>query len=133
MTTEKESAISRRSFIGKASLFSAALIAPRFVLGCKSPSDQVALGFIGCGKQAMGLQESFQKTGNVKILAAADVYEGKVKRFAESASGCDTYGDFRKILDRKDIHAVVIAVPDHWHAAIAVLAAKAGKDIYCEE
>jgi len=133
MTTEKENAISRRSFIGKASMISAAIVAPRFVLGCKSPSDEVTLGFIGCGKQALGLQESFQKTGNVKILAAADVYEGKVKRFASNASGCDTYGDFRKILARKDIHAVVIAVPDHWHAAIAVMAAKAGKDIYCEK
>src|SRR6202012_563383 len=94
----------------------------------------------------LGLQEYFIKTGEVKILAAADVYDGKVKRFVDQIAGnytknnltdkpatCDTYNDFRKILERKDIDAVVIATPDHWHAAIAVLAAKAGKDIYCEK
>jgi len=125
--------INRRSFITQASVISAAMIAPWYVMGCKSPSDQVSLGFIGTGKQAMDLQDFFTKTGEVRILAAADVYEGKLRRFASKLSGCDTYNDFRKILDRKDIHAVVIAVPDHWHAAIAVLAAKAGKDIYCEK
>ena len=128
-----QNAISRRNFITRASVISAAVMMPRFVLGCKSPSDQITLGFIGCGKQAMGLQDAFMKTGEVKILAAADVYEAKLQKFAGQLSGCDMYGDFRKILDRKDIHAVVIAVPDHWHAAIAVLAAKAGKDIYCEK
>jgi len=135
---EKESnknAINRRQFITKASVISAAIVLPRYVIGCKSiaPADQVTLGFIGTGKQAMDLQDYFLKTGEVRILAAADVYEAKVQRFAGKLSGCDTYSDFRRILDRKDINAVVIATPDHWHAAIAVMAAKAGKDIYCEK
>ena len=47
--------------------------------------------------------------------------------------GCDAYADFRKILDRKDIDAVVIATPDHWHAMPCILAARAKKDIYCEK
>lgn len=124
--------INRRSFIGTASLLSAAILAPRYLTGCK-PSDKITLGFIGAGKQALDLQDFFLKTGEVRILAAADVYEGKVQRFASKLSGCDTYHDFRKVLDRKDIQAVVIATPDHWHAAAAVMAAKAGKDIYCEK
>ncbi len=126
-------AINRRQFLTRASVISAAVIAPRFLIGCTSPSDEVSLGYIGTGKQAMDLQKSFLKTEQVRILAAADVYDSKLQRFANKISGCDTYSDFRKILDRKDINAVVIAVPDHWHAAIAVMAAKAGKDIYCEK
>ena len=125
--------INRRQFLTSASIISAAIIAPRFITGCKSTSDEVTLGFIGTGKQALDLQDFFMKTGEARILAAADVYEGKVQRFASKLSGCDTYNDFRKVLDRKDIHAVVIATPDHWHSAIAVMAAKAGKDIYCEK
>ncbi|MFI5163305.1 MAG: Gfo/Idh/MocA family protein [Sphingobacteriales bacterium] len=134
MQKEQEitTAINRRQFITRASVISAAIMVPHYLIGC-SPSDQVSLGFIGTGKQAMDLQKSFLKTEQVRILAAADVYDAKLQRFANKISGCDTYGDFRKILDRKDINAVVIAVPDHWHAAIAVLAAKAGKDIYCEK
>jgi len=119
--------INRRQFLTSASIISAAIIAPRFITGCKSTSDEVTLGFIGTGKQALDLQDFFMKTGEARILAAADVYEGKVQRFASKLSGCDTYNDFRKVLDRKDIHAVVIATPDHWHSAIAVMAAKAGK------
>ena len=145
----KNNDISRRKFIGNVAVASAFMIVPRHVLGGKgflAPSDMTTLGYIGTGKQALGLQEYFIKTGEVKILAAADVYDGKVKRFVDQIAGnytknnltdkpatCDTYNDFRKILDRKDIDAVVIATPDHWHAAIAVMAAKAGKDIYCEK
>jgi predicted dehydrogenase len=126
-------AINRRQFLTRASVISAAIMAPRFLVGCNSPSNEVSLGFIGTGKQAMSLQRSFLKTEEIRILAAADVYDSKLQRFASMVPGCDTYSDFRKILDRKDIDAVVIAVPDHWHAAIAVMAAKAGKDIYCEK
>jgi predicted dehydrogenase len=132
----KPDGINRRQFITRASIISAAVVLPRYVMGCKAlaaPSDLITLGFIGTGKQAMGLQDAFLKTGEVRILAAADLYESKLKLFAGKLTGCDVYDDFRKILDRKDINAVVIATPDHWHAAIAVMAARAGKDIYCEK
>jgi len=144
-----DSAISRRKFIEKAAILSAFTIVPRFVLGGTGytpPSDLITLGFIGTGKQAFGLKGSFLDTNEIKILAAADVYSSKLQQFAlevnqyhaakaaqSQYAGCTTTGDFRDILSRKDIDAVVIAVPDHWHAAIAVLAAEAGKDIYCEK
>ncbi len=131
-----ENSISRRAFIAKASVASAFMIVPRFVLGGKgftAPSDLINLGYIGTGKQAMDLQKSFLDTGEVKIVAAADVYDGKVQRFAAKVNGCATHADFRDLLARKDIDAVVIATPDHWHSVIAILAARAGKDIYCEK
>ena len=131
--SQQENHLNRRRFLTQLSMISAAMVAPCYVLGKTSPSDKINLGFIGTGKQALGLQESFLKTKAVNILAAADVYETKLQHFASTLTGCELYHDFRKILDRKDIDAVVIAVPDHWHAVIAVLAAQAGKDIYCEK
>jgi predicted dehydrogenase len=92
------------------------------------------------------LQGAFFDTNEVKIIAAADVYGAKLQQFAgqvnqkyaakagqSNYAGCATHGDFRDLLARKDIDAVVIAVPDHWHSVIAILAARAGKDIYCEK
>src|ERR1700740_2416006 len=144
-----KNAINRRSFIKQASVISSFMIVPRFVLGGKGfipPSDLINIGCIGTGKQAFGLKQSFQDTKEVKIIAAADVYGSKLKQFASEVNqyyaaqasqskydGCAIYGDFRDLLARKDIDAVVIAVPDHWHSVIAILAARAGKDIYCEK
>jgi len=144
-----ENAISRRKFLEKTAILSALTVVPQFVLGCKShiaPGNLVNLGFIGTGKQATDLKKYFLDTNEVKIIAACDVYGGKLKRFAAEVNqyyadnssfgkyaGCATYTDFRELLARKDIQAVVIAVPDHWHSVIAILAARAGKDIYCEK
>ena len=142
-------AINRRKFLEKASVISAFMIVPRFVLGGKgytAPSDLITLGFIGTGKQAGGLQGAFSDTNEVKIIAASDVYGIKLQQFAGQVNqyyaakagqtkynGCATHADFRDLLSRKDIDAVVIAVPDHWHSVCAILAARAGKDIYCEK
>ena len=144
-----ENAMNRRKFIEKASVISAFMIVPRHVIGGRgytAPSDLVNLGFIGTGKQAGGLKNSFMDTNEVKVVCAADVYGIKLKQFAAevnqryaanagktSYAGCATYEDFRSVLARKDVDAVVIAVPDHWHSVIAILAARAGKDIYCEK
>jgi len=141
--------MNRRKFIEKSAVLSAFMIVPRFVLGGKgyiAPSDMITLGHIGTGKQAFGLKQSFLDTKEAKIVAAADVYGIKVKRFADEINqyyaaqagqsqyaGMTTFADFRDLLARPDIDAVVIAVPDHWHSVCAILAARAGKDIYCEK
>lgn len=128
--------ISRRSFLGKAAVLSAFTIVPRHVLGGAgflAPSDKITLGFIGCGKQAFGLKGAFLGTGESEILGASDVYGHKLKAFLSGMNSCKAYPDFRDLLAAREIDAVVIATPDHWHGVMAVKAAAAGKDIYCEK
>ncbi len=139
----------RRDFIGKTALGAGAItVIPRQVMGGPgylSPGDRITLGFIGTGKQSLGLLQSINGCAETIILAACDVDQKKLARFkteaetanAEKLNGgtqvVDTYENYRELLERKDIDAVVIVAPDHWHAMIAVDAAKAGKDIYCEK
>lgn len=141
--------MNRRDFIGKSALGASAItILPNHVLGRSgsiSPGDRINLGFIGLGKQSLGLMRSISGCPETIVLAACDVDTKKLARFKYAAEKSneaklnggtqtvDTYGDYREILERKDIDAVVIVTPDHWHAMIAVDAAKAGKDIYCEK
>ncbi|HAO50421.1 MAG TPA: oxidoreductase [Runella sp.] len=152
---KKESIVSRREFVGKAaSVLAGFTIVPRFVLGGTrpdgtkyiAPSDVISLGFIGTGKQGRGLTTSFLNTNEARIVALSEVYKAKaqltldrIKAHYEkntqlgAYSDIPVYVDFRELLARKDIDAVVIATPDHWHAAMSVKAAEAGKDIYCEK
>ena len=129
--------ISRRKFIGNAATLSAFLILPRHVLGGKgfiAPSDQINLGFIGAGRRGLSLRDAFFPIEGVKITAACDVYKSKLDNFCKKiGSSCVPYHNFTELLEQKSIDAVVIATPDHWHATMAVMAAKAGKDIYCEK
>lgn len=151
MEKEKKSpgGLSRRQFMGQAAALTAFMIVPRYVLGgpgYTAPSDMINLAFIGTGRQSGGLRNNFLKTGEAQIVAACDVYGTKLKDFTDKVDqyyadkadqpkfqGCQAYTDFREVLGRKDIDAVVIATPDHWHGVQAVLAAEAGKDIYCEK
>jgi predicted dehydrogenase len=141
----------RRNFIGASIVTAGAIsIIPSCVMGAGSgavvaPGDRINLGFIGVGKQSMWLLESLMACPETMVLAACDVDTKKLARFKDAAEKAntaklgggshkvDSYENYRELLERKDIDAVVIATPDHWHAMIAVDAAKAGKDIYCEK
>lgn len=141
---------SRRQFLTSSSMaLGAFFIVPRAVLGGKgylAPSDRIQLGFIGTGKQNRGLVNSFLNTGQVRVAAAAEVYQAKadlfksrVKEIYAKNTALGNYEDFpmlldyRELLENKSIDAVIIATPDHWHASMSVHAAAAGKDIYCEK
>ncbi len=111
----------------------------------KPPSERLTLGFIGMGTMNRGHLSGFLGMKDVQVLAVCDVVAERrddAKRMVEKKygegkkgefKGCDAVTDFRKIIERKDIDAVVIATPDHWHAIPCILAARAGKDIYCEK
>ncbi|MDI9366265.1 MAG: Gfo/Idh/MocA family oxidoreductase [Flavobacterium sp.] len=142
-----KSNINRRGFLKTSAFASAFFIVPRHVLGRGfiAPSDKLNFGFIGCGKQSPTLINSFLKTNQVEFVAASDVFQQKterfitnVKKFYQTQNNTDrnsisVYTDFRQLLQRKDVDAVIIALPDHWHAAAAVRACAAGKDVYCEK
>jgi len=110
-----------------------------------SPGERLTLGFIGIGVQNRGHLGGFLGMKDVQVLAVCDVVAERAlnakqmveKKYSEGKKGeykgCDAYADFRRIIERKDIDAVVIATPDHWHAIPCVLAARAKKDIYCEK
>jgi len=138
----------RRQFIAqtlKASL--AFTIVPRFVLGGRgytAPSDKLNIGFIGTGKQGRILLKYFGT--KVQTVAGSDVDSRKLDLFKTTAEkiyadahaqsdwkGITPYADFRELLGRKDIDGIVVATPDHWHAVIAIMAANAGKHVYCEK
>ena len=131
----------RNTLIGAAGI----TILPRHVLGGQgflAPSDRINLGFIGTGKQSMYLLGAISQCKETTVLAASDVDEQKLQRFIaaavaenkkKTAATVDAYAHYRELLERKDLDAVVIASPDHWHAQMVVDAAKAGKDIYCEK
>ncbi len=141
----------RRNFIGKSAVAAGAFtIIPGRVMAKDSkvstaPGEKINLGYIGTGKQSLGLLRSINGCPETMVLAACDVDKTKLDRFkiaAEKANSekldggsqpVEIYENYRELLERKDIDAVVIATPDHWHAMIAIDAAKAGKDIYCEK
>lgn len=142
--------ISRRKFISRTTLAAGALsIVPRHVLGrgFVAPSDKINLGFIGLGKQTTGLARVFlENTKDAQIVAGSDVWTTKndwfkgyveqmyaEKRQQTGYKGVRTTGYYKEILDRKDVDAVIIATPDHWHAIQAIDAMNAGKDIFCEK
>jgi predicted dehydrogenase len=140
---------SRRQFLRTAS--STAAIAPFIIpsawaaLGQKGPNDRITLGFIGTGTQGRGLLHNFLNQSDTQVLAVCDVDTTRREHSKKTADefysikreadykGCAEYKDFRELLARKDIDAVVIAAPDHWHAVIAIAACNAGKDVYCEK
>src|ERR1700743_1172884 len=97
-------------------------------------NDHIQIALIGAGGQGMGDTKAAVQVPGVKLVAVADCYNGRLERSKELwGSDVFTTRDYSEILARKDIAAVIIATPDHWHKQAAVDAMKAGKDVYCEK
>jgi predicted dehydrogenase len=155
--------MNRRTFLKKTTAAASAMIAAPSVIpasalgknGYVAPSDRINLGFIGAGNQGCNDARSFLQDERVQITTICDVnrksdgyWNGAVagreylmnlvdeaysKKFGNKYKSTRGYEDFRELLQRKDIDAVEIATPDHWHAIPVMMAAAAGKDIYCQK
>ena len=100
-----------------------------------SPNDRVNVGLIGYGIRGCFLMEAVKQTGQANVIAVADCYQGHLDRAQErSENKIETYfALYRKLLERKDLDAVIIATPDHWHTPMVLDALSAGKDVYIEK
>ncbi|MFK7811553.1 MAG: Gfo/Idh/MocA family protein [Maribacter sp.] len=141
---------SRRLFLKKAALGSAAMTAAPVILSASyeqkillsrnyenldfTANDQINIGLIGSGIQGIYDTTAALKVEGTKLVAVCDLYTGRLDR-AKELWGNDlfTTRDYRKLLERKDIDAVIVATPDHWHKKITIDALKAGKHVYCEK
>lgn len=128
---------SRRHFLGVAgaSLGVPLLAAQAHPAAQKTSSnDKIQIALIGCGGQGQSDTKTAASTGLTKVVAACDCYDGRLEHMKEQY-GRDIFTTkrYQEILDRKDIDAVLIGTPDHWHQPIAIAAMKAGKDVYCEK
>ncbi|HVF89995.1 MAG TPA: Gfo/Idh/MocA family oxidoreductase [Blastocatellia bacterium] len=136
-----EMKINRREFVKSATaagVAAAALGRARSAEGrAVGANDHINVGLIGAGGRGRDLLRWTMETGKspdtpARVVAVADVYARR-KRMAQEMAGCEGYLDYREILERKDIDAVIIATPDHWHARMAIEAMNRGKDVYLEK
>ena len=145
--------ITRRHFLNAAAAATTAVAAPWIVPasvlgadGAVAPSERITVGLIGRGLMGRGHLRKLVGDASVQVLGVCDVDRSRceegvqlvdetyaAERTAGTYRGCTAYNDYRELLARSDLDAVVIATPDHWHALQAIDAAKAGKDVYCEK
>ncbi|MHC4743335.1 MAG: Gfo/Idh/MocA family protein [Planctomycetota bacterium] len=128
----KKKTHSRRSFLKNVVLTSAVLCSGRSVLGA---NDDIRVAIIGLGNKGRGHLGTFAKLDGVRIAGLCDVDPKRLNERGKDFKGKGAFftADARKIIERKDIDAVVIATCDHWHALLAVWACQAGKDVYVEK
>ncbi|MBI4586251.1 MAG: Gfo/Idh/MocA family oxidoreductase [Planctomycetes bacterium] len=153
MTTKLS--LSRRHFLSRCTAAAAGALAAPVVIpasalglgGAVSPSERVALGFIGAGDHGINRNlKRFLTEPDAQVLAVCDVDRSRreeARKIVEAHyaaaqpgakyEGCAACNDFREIIGRKDIDAVMVSTPDHWHVLPSVLAAQAGKDVMCEK
>jgi len=151
----RKDALSRRNFLKCTITSGAGVIGFPYLVsssalgkaGAVAPSNRITLGFVGVGSHGTGRNlRNFLGNSDAQVVAVCDVdsnYLARAKKmviddYANNKAdgkykGCATYKDFREVIRRSDIDAVVISTPDHWHALISVMAARAGKDVFCEK
>lgn len=122
--------INRRTFSATSAALAMSAASARRVLGA---NERVRLGFIGVGNRGVQLLDAFVQVPRVEVVAGCDVYKPYIERFAKRFPEAKTTGDFREVIEMKDLEGVVIATPDHWHAIQTIEACRAGKDVYCEK
>ncbi len=138
--------LSRRSFLQRSALAAAAPLAGGLTFpfvrslraGETAPSEKIRVGLIGSGNMGRGDLACFLANPDVECVVICDVDDAMIAKglevcAAKDRKAPDTVKDFRRVLDRADVDAVIVATPDHWHALPTVLACQAGKDVYVEK
>jgi predicted dehydrogenase len=127
--------MTRRQFLRTTSetLAVGAVLAAMPALSAADANNKINLGFIGVGGRGFGHLREFAHMPDVNVVAVADPSEAKRKRAGAEAPGARLLNDYRQVLEMKEVDAVVIATPDHWHAIPTLLACQAGKDVYVEK
>ncbi|MCX7046086.1 MAG: Gfo/Idh/MocA family oxidoreductase [Candidatus Sumerlaeota bacterium] len=139
----KKSSVNRRQFLKAAGIgIAAPYVITSSALGAndRAPaSERIVMGTIGCGGQGTGDMKGFVGFGQVQMVAVCDTaldHRERAKDYVDQKYGnkdCALHTDFREVLARDDIDAVLIGTPDHWHALITIAACRSGKDVYCEK
>ncbi len=143
---DSRAGFTRRRFLGRGAMAAGALALPCYIPasalgrdGAVAPSERIVLGGIGIGGRGTYDLGAMMAERDVQWVAVCDVLKSKreaAKRTVDGKYGnkdCAKYGDFRQLLERRDLDAVLIATGDRWHALASVLAMRAGKDVYCEK
>jgi predicted dehydrogenase len=131
-----DSKVSRRKFLKDSALAGAGTavlggLAPGRILGA---NDKIRVGVLGTGERAQYLMTLFGKHSDVEIAAVCDVYAPRrAEALKIAGSSAQSYLEYRAVLDRQDVDAVIIGSPDHWHKQMLIDAVRAGKDAYCEK
>ena len=129
--------INRRRFLRKSAVVVGAAVAapyiiPSGVLAAPGPNDRIGIGAIGVGRQGADMMNIVAGCKDARIVAAADAYLTRVQTFGAKMNAVP-YQDYHKLLERKDVDAVLTALPERWHALAAIHACQAGKDVYGEK
>src|SRR5947209_17583214 len=131
--------LDRRSFLGASAALAAGLAgsAPAADEKRVSPNEKITVALVGCGGMGRGDLHDFMRVPEVTVAAVCDVDDAHVRDALEDikkanrpAEKVQTEKDFRRVLDRKDIDAVLVVTPDHWHAYVLIAACAAGTDVY---
>ena len=131
---------SRREFLHRSVMtgvasFAAPYLIPGGVLaaaGTPGANDRIGIGGIGIGRQGTGVLAAALRCKECRFVGIADIFLPRAQELCKKLKG-EAYQDYRKLLDRKDVDAIVTATPDHWRALVAIHACQAGKDIYAEK
>jgi predicted dehydrogenase len=127
-----QSTMARRGFLRTGIQAAAAFTAASYsrIYGA---SDRINLGLIGAGERGRDVMSGFLSTGQVNLGAVCDVYPLMIDRAKSKSPGAKAFKDHRELLQMKELDAVLIGTPDHWHATVAIDALNAGKDVYVEK
>jgi predicted dehydrogenase len=137
----------RRTFIKKSGIISSGILTlPSLVTSCSSANDRINLALIGSGPRGVALLNEFIKSYDVHILAVCDPFRDRRENLAvkvdeiqgkkyekQTYKSCMAYSNYTNLLTNREIDAIIIATPDHWHVKIAIEAARAGKHVYLEK